>query len=177
MISHMVENVVFWINALPVNRCMSCAVSPHTLMTGTTVDFNKHWKIEFCAYAKAHKKTSHETPRNPAQNLLYASDQHETSKVPTGYSTSVQDTVSKNVPSTLSPSWRALSTAYMRLLTLTTKILLLVFLTAFEIPSHMATPPTTKMKKTPKISQEWRNATTNRKSQELQHQTTKRKFQ
>ena len=42
MISRMVENVVFWINALPVNRCMSCAVSPHTLMTGTTVDFNKH---------------------------------------------------------------------------------------------------------------------------------------
>ena len=89
MISRMVENTVFLLNTLPLNSGMSCTISPRMLMTGTTIDFNKHCKTEFGAYAKAHEKKSHKTPRNPAQNPLYASYQQETSKVPIGSSTSV----------------------------------------------------------------------------------------
>ena len=57
MISRMVENAVFWINALPVNSGMSYKISPWTLITGTTIYFKRHWKIEFVVYAEAHKKT------------------------------------------------------------------------------------------------------------------------
>ena len=45
MISCMVGNAVFWLNAPPVNSGMSCTISTRTLMTGTTIDFKKHCKI------------------------------------------------------------------------------------------------------------------------------------
>ena len=57
MICWMVENTVFWINALPINSRMSSTISPETLMTGTMIDFAKHCKIECGAYAKSHKNT------------------------------------------------------------------------------------------------------------------------
>ena len=53
MIYRMVENTVFWINALPTNREMSCTIPPWTLMTETTIYFAKHCKIQFGAYAKS----------------------------------------------------------------------------------------------------------------------------
>ena len=65
MISRMVGNAVFWLNALPVNSGMFCTISPQTLMTGTTIDFKKYWKIEFGPYAEAHKKTF---PHNSMQS-------------------------------------------------------------------------------------------------------------
>ena len=57
MIYRMLENTVFWLKALPINSSMSSTISPRTLMTGITIDFRKHYKIEFGAYAKAHEKT------------------------------------------------------------------------------------------------------------------------
>ena len=65
MISCMVENAVFWLNALPVNSGMSWKISPRTLMTGTTIVFKKHCKIELGAYTEAHKENF---PRNSAQS-------------------------------------------------------------------------------------------------------------
>ena len=65
MIFRMVESAFFWLNALPVNSGMSCTISLRTLMTGTTIEFNKHCKIEFGAYTKAHEKTF---PRNSTQS-------------------------------------------------------------------------------------------------------------
>ena len=56
MISRMVENAFFWLNALPINSGMSSTISPRTLITGTIINFSKHWKIEFGAYAEAHEK-------------------------------------------------------------------------------------------------------------------------
>ena len=100
----MVENAVFWINGLPIKSGMFCMISPKTLMTVTIIDFKKHCKIKFNAYAEAHEKSFHATPRNPAQNPLSSSDQHETSKVTIGYSTFVQDAASNKVPLPLSPS-------------------------------------------------------------------------
>ena len=61
----MVENAVFGINALPVNSGTFCTISPRTLMTGTTIYFNKNYKIEFGAYNEAHGKTF---PRNSTQS-------------------------------------------------------------------------------------------------------------
>ena len=57
MISCMVENAVFCLNALTINSGMSCTIYPQTLMTGTTIDFNNYYKIEFGAYAEAQEKT------------------------------------------------------------------------------------------------------------------------
>ena len=45
IISCIVENALFWINALPVNIRMSCTISPRTLLMGTTIDFKKHCRI------------------------------------------------------------------------------------------------------------------------------------
>ena len=70
MISNIIENTVFWINTLTVNSGMFCTISTRTLMTGITMDFNKHYKIEFGAYTKATKKTfpqkSTQSPTEPA---------------------------------------------------------------------------------------------------------------
>ena len=57
MISRMVENTFFWLKALAKNSGTSSTISPQTLMTGTTIDFSKHYKIEFGAYAEAQKRT------------------------------------------------------------------------------------------------------------------------
>ena len=65
IISRMVENTVFWINALPINSGMSSTISPQTLMTWTTINFNKQCKIEFGIYAEAHQKNS---PQNSTQS-------------------------------------------------------------------------------------------------------------
>ena len=57
MISRMVENTVFWINAIPISSGMSCTIHPQTIVTGTAIDLNKYCRIEFGAYTKAHEKT------------------------------------------------------------------------------------------------------------------------
>ena len=53
----MVENTILRLNALPVKSGTSSTISPQTLMTGTTIGFKKHCKIQFSAYAEAHEKT------------------------------------------------------------------------------------------------------------------------
>ena len=58
MISRMAENAVFCLNALPINSGMYCKIYPRSIMTGTTINFKKHCKIEFGAYAEAHKNLS-----------------------------------------------------------------------------------------------------------------------
>ena len=65
MISNMLENAVFWLNTLTVNSGMFCMISTRTLMTGITIDFNKHYKIEFGAYDEANEKTF---PRKSTQS-------------------------------------------------------------------------------------------------------------
>ena len=77
MIYRMLENTVFWLNALPINSSMSSTISPRTLMTGITIDFRKHYKIEFGAYAKAHKKTF-------TQNLMQSHTETAICLWPTG---------------------------------------------------------------------------------------------
>ena len=54
----------FGLNVLSINSGTSCTISLRTLVTGTTIEFSKHCKIEFGAYAEAHKKTF---PQNSTQ--------------------------------------------------------------------------------------------------------------
>ena len=60
-----VENTASWINAILVNSRMFYTISQWELTIGTTIDFKKSCKIEFGAYAEAHKNTF---PRNSMQS-------------------------------------------------------------------------------------------------------------
>ena len=59
MISCMVENEVFCLNALQIYSGMYSTISLRTLLTGITINFSKHRKIQFGAYAEPHQKPSH----------------------------------------------------------------------------------------------------------------------
>jgi hypothetical protein len=54
MIIEMLANVLLWINALPPSIGVSKTFSPWTMMTGTALDFNKHFQIPFGAYTEVH---------------------------------------------------------------------------------------------------------------------------
>ena len=56
MIAQMVSYVFLWMNGLPVGSGISETLSPRTIMTGTTLDFNKHCQLEFGAYAETHER-------------------------------------------------------------------------------------------------------------------------
>jgi hypothetical protein len=55
MIIEMLAKVVLWINAFPPSSGVSASYSPRTIMTGTTLDFNKHCRIPSGAYAEVHE--------------------------------------------------------------------------------------------------------------------------
>ena len=56
MIVQMVSYVVLWLNGLPVGSSISDNLSPRTIITGTTVDFNNHCQLKFGAYAETHER-------------------------------------------------------------------------------------------------------------------------
>jgi len=56
MVIEMVSSSVFWLNAFPANGGVSPTLSPRTLITGSTIDFNKHCKLEFGEYAQVHEE-------------------------------------------------------------------------------------------------------------------------
>ena len=55
MIAQMVSYAIIWINGLPVGRGLSSNLSHRTIMTGKNLEFNKHKKHVFGAYAKTHE--------------------------------------------------------------------------------------------------------------------------
>jgi hypothetical protein len=52
MIMEMVFSTVFWLNALPTRNGVSTTLSPRTIVTGATIDFNRHCQLEFGEYAQ-----------------------------------------------------------------------------------------------------------------------------
>ena len=56
LVVELVKFAVFWLNAIPANGGVSITVSPRTLMTGLTVDYNTHCHIHFGAYAQTHEE-------------------------------------------------------------------------------------------------------------------------
>jgi hypothetical protein len=55
MITEMVSHSVFWLNMFPPNDGISETMSPHSIITGQSVDYNKHCRLEFGEYAQVHE--------------------------------------------------------------------------------------------------------------------------
>jgi hypothetical protein len=55
MMAHMVYFSIFWINSFPAKGGLSSHVSPRTIITGLTIDFNIQCLIDFVAYAQTHE--------------------------------------------------------------------------------------------------------------------------
>ena len=56
MILEMVFQSIFWTNACPHKLGISQTVSPRTIITGKTIDYTSHCKIEFGQYVQTHEK-------------------------------------------------------------------------------------------------------------------------
>lgn len=63
MLVEMVYFNVFWINSFPPSDGVSATISPRTLMTGQSIDFQKHCRLEFGEYVQAHE--SHDNTMDP----------------------------------------------------------------------------------------------------------------
>jgi hypothetical protein len=55
MILELINFLVLWLNAFPPSSGISKTYSPRTIMTGTTLDYNKHCKLPFGAYVETHE--------------------------------------------------------------------------------------------------------------------------
>ena len=58
MMIELVNYAVTWLNNFPPKGGVSATLSPRTIFTGINLDYNKHCKIEFGAYAQVHDETS-----------------------------------------------------------------------------------------------------------------------
>lgn len=56
LVIEMAKNSAFWQNASPHPKGISNTMSPHTIVTGKTVDYNRHCKHEFGEYVQTHEK-------------------------------------------------------------------------------------------------------------------------
>lgn len=65
IITAMVSNATFWLNAFPLKGSTSDVISPRTLITGVPIDFKKHCKLPFGAYVQAHQEPSPSSTQEP----------------------------------------------------------------------------------------------------------------
>ena len=56
MVIEMVYNCNFWLNSFPHPDGVSAVLSPRTIVTGHTIDFERHCRIEYGAYAQVHEE-------------------------------------------------------------------------------------------------------------------------
>jgi hypothetical protein len=56
LIVQMVSTCNFWLNIFPPKDGVSRAINPRELITGTTIDFNKHIRAEFGEYVQVHEE-------------------------------------------------------------------------------------------------------------------------
>ena len=63
MVSRLIGNAVFWLNAFPHPDGVSDTLSPRYLLTGKHLDYNKHVRLEFGAYAQTHEEHSNDMQR------------------------------------------------------------------------------------------------------------------
>jgi hypothetical protein len=56
MVQDLIGGCVFWLNSFPNENGVSRTVSPRTIMTGKTIDYNRHCKLMFGAYAQVHEE-------------------------------------------------------------------------------------------------------------------------
>jgi hypothetical protein len=56
MIKELVTSCMFWLNMFPPHDGISSTLSPHALMAGFTMDYNRHCWLEFRTYVQTHKE-------------------------------------------------------------------------------------------------------------------------
>ena len=177
MIFWMVENSVFWINALHVNRRMSCTISPQTLIPGTNINFTKRSWIEFGGYYEACENNS---PLNSTQSQTEPAICLSPSVNPQGSYWFLNLRTGRRIKqrkyNPLTIPTRIIATC-TRLPTPTTRILVLIVSIDWEILSKMSTHPKRTMKMMAEVLKEWRKMATETKNKKSQEWTTKRKLQ
>ena len=55
MIVELVTLVIFWINALPPSPSVEGNLSPRHIITGLTINYTKHFHLQFGKYTQVHK--------------------------------------------------------------------------------------------------------------------------
>ena len=63
MIVEIIALVILWLNALPPSPSVGGNLSPHQIVTSLTIDYAKHFRLQFGKYAqvqKAHNNTMQE---------------------------------------------------------------------------------------------------------------------
>ena len=68
MIVELIQKVIMWFNSLPIASGVSGTYLPQSIMTGTTLEFTKHYSIEFGAYFDTHK-SPHPTNKMDTQTM------------------------------------------------------------------------------------------------------------
>ena len=58
MVIEMIKSSTFWLNAFPPKGGISDTVSPHELLTGIKIDYNKHCKLQFGSYIQTHEENN-----------------------------------------------------------------------------------------------------------------------
>jgi hypothetical protein len=58
MIIELMNFVVIWINAFPTSSGVSITYSPHTITTGTALDYSKYCKPPFGAYIETQEENN-----------------------------------------------------------------------------------------------------------------------
>ena len=61
LIVETVYNTIFWLNCFPHKNGIHPTLSPCTIITGSTIDYNKHCTLQFGSYVQVH---------NPHNNSL-----------------------------------------------------------------------------------------------------------
>jgi hypothetical protein len=56
MIIELIYYCVFWLNSFPAVGGISDVMSPRTIITGTTIDYTNHCKLEYGTYVQTHEK-------------------------------------------------------------------------------------------------------------------------
>ena len=56
LIAKMVYSAVFWLNTFPHKDGVHATISPRTLITGLSIDYNKHCKLAFGTYVQVHEE-------------------------------------------------------------------------------------------------------------------------
>ena len=55
MIAEIVDLVIFWINALLPSPSVGGNLSPRHIITGLTINYMKHFRLQFGDYAQVHE--------------------------------------------------------------------------------------------------------------------------
>ena len=58
MLIHLLKNCTLWLNAFPAANGVSSVHSPHFLLTGWELSFDKHAVLEFGSYIQTHEEHS-----------------------------------------------------------------------------------------------------------------------